>query len=231
MEDKITILKVLVGSHAHGLNDKNSDKDYRGVFIYPTSKILSLGYNYKSTSWIEGNEDNTAYELEHFLSLATKSNPTILEVFKAPVVENNEDAYVLRELFPYIWNPKDAFNAFTGYGYNQRKKFLEKKDNRQDKYAVAYVRVLLHLNELLVTGDFSVEIKNPLWRDRLLRFKKGEYTPGEVIDVCENLVKSAEEALPKCNQVPDLDRVNDFLLKMRQKYFYFTEPTLDEPKN
>jgi predicted nucleotidyltransferase len=40
-----------------------SDMDIRGVFVVPTSEILSLGYKEKSTSWIEGEkEDQTAVE-------------------------------------------------------------------------------------------------------------------------------------------------------------------------
>ena len=128
-EDKKVILKVLVGSQAHGLADKNSDYDYRAVYVLPTSKILSLNYKFKGNDWIEGKEDNTAYEIGHFLKLATKCNPTILEVFKAPVMKSNEDGDKLKKLFPYVWNPQDTYNAFMGYGFNQRKKFLDKKIN------------------------------------------------------------------------------------------------------
>jgi len=46
-KDKKIILKVLVGSRAHGLANKDSDYDYRAVYVLPTSKILSLGYKYK----------------------------------------------------------------------------------------------------------------------------------------------------------------------------------------
>ena len=41
---KKEILKVLVGSRAHELHNKNSDYDYRGVFVLPTSEIFSLNY-------------------------------------------------------------------------------------------------------------------------------------------------------------------------------------------
>ena len=119
--DKTIILKVLVGSRAHGLEDENSDYDYRAVYVLPTSKILSLGYKYKGNDWIEGKEDNTAYEIGQFLHLATQCNPSILEVFKDPIMYSSLDGTKLRDIFPYVWNPKGAFDAFVGYGLYQRK--------------------------------------------------------------------------------------------------------------
>ena len=219
-KEKKIILKTLVGSRAHGLADKNSDYDYRAVYILPTSDILSLGYKYKGSSWTEGDQhDNTAYEIGHFLQLATKCNPTILEMFKAPIIETTEEGKKLRELFPYIWNPKDAFNAFVGYGLNQRKKFLDKKDNRQNKYAVAYIRTLFNLIELLETGTFNVEIKKEGLRKILLKYKKGEYTPGEIINQAEYFIQLAKDSLKDCKHKPDLEKVNQFLLKIRKRYW------------
>lgn len=217
--DKKVLLKTIVGSQAHGLADENSDYDYRAVYILPTSDILKLGYKYKGNDFCEGKDDNTAYEMGHFLFLATKCNPTILEVFKAPIVEANEDGKALRRLFLYIWEPKRVFDAFVGYGLNQRKKFLDKKDNRKDKYAVAYIRTLVNLIELLRYGHFNVKIESPEVKKRLLRYKNGDYQMGEIIDESERLTEIAKLALHKCEQVPNLDKVNEFLIRMRKKYW------------
>ena len=88
---KIEMLRILCGSHAHGLATKDSDKDFRSVYITPTSEILSLNCgSEKGNHWVEKQtDDNTSYEISHFLHLATKSNPSILEVFKAPIVIEN----------------------------------------------------------------------------------------------------------------------------------------------
>ena len=187
-EGRVEILKVLVGSRAHGLNDKDSDFDYRAVYVDPTSEILKIGHNYKGSSWCEGKEDNTAYEIGHFLHLAMKCNPTILEMFKAPVVSSNEHGQELREIFQYVWNPQDAFNAFVGYGLNQRKKFLDKKDDRQNKFACAYIRTLVNLLSLLMDGDFKLEV-GKLIKPYLLKYRNGEYRVGEVIDKAEEITE------------------------------------------
>lgn len=219
-KNKKVILKVLVGSRAYGLHDKNSDYDYRSVYVLPTSKILSLNHKYKGTHWLEGeNKDNTSYEIGHFLQLATKCNPTILEVFKAPTLEANEDGRELRKLFPYVWNPKQAFDAFVGYGLNQRKKFLDKKDKRENKYAISYIRALNQLCDLLYYHDFKLEISPPALKERLLRYKKGDYTVGEVVDFAEQLIVVAHNYLNQCNHKSNLDLVNAFLLQIRSKYW------------
>ena len=218
MSEKITILKVLVGSQAHGLADENSDTDYRAVYVDPTNEILSLGHKYKGNSWIEGDEDNTAYEIGHFLHLATKCNPTILEVFKAPVVEANRDGRKLRELFQHVWEPQRSFDAFIGYGFNQRKKFLNKKDNRQNKFACAYIRTLVNLLELLMTENFSVKVDDMV-KPCLLKYKEGYYTVGEVIDKAEEIEERCRKALDDCSHEADIDKVNKFLINIRRRYW------------
>lgn len=116
-----TILKTLVGSRSHGLHNEDSDFDFRGVSLEKTSSMMSLGYKNHPVSWIEGKEDQTSYELGHFLQLATKSNPSILEVLVAPVEEKTKEGEDLRALFPCLWNSVDVYNSFTGYSHNQQK--------------------------------------------------------------------------------------------------------------
>lgn len=216
---KKSILKVIVGSQAHGLSTPESDIDYRGVYVAPTSEILSLNSKYKGTHWIEGeNEDNTSWELFHFLHLATHSNPTILETFLAPVEESTPEGDELRALFPYVWSSTNVMNAFIGYGLNQRKKFLERKDTRPAKYAAAHLRVLYNAWELLTTGTFTIKISDTPVGDDVRRFKTGQYTSaGDVIDKCiiwEDKVKSAYADNP--NKQTEYEKINEFLLKVRQ---------------
>ena len=213
---KNTILKVLTGSRAHGLHRPDSDYDFRGVYVTPTSEILSLFHKYKGTQWLEGTEDNTSYELGHFLQLAVKSNPTILEVFMAPVEECNELGKELKELFPYVWNPKNAFDAFTGYGFNQRKKFLENKDDRSDKFAIAWIRTLHNLSDLLETGAFKLEVTDAVLKAHLTTYQSGNYSLGQVVDTAEYYYHKCVLLLSRCKHEGNVDKVNEFLLKVRK---------------
>lgn len=223
------ILKVIVGSQAHGLATKDSDFDYRGVFVVPTKDILKLGGTTKETRWIEGNNDDTSWEIGKFLNMATHSNPTVLETFLAPEAYKGElkrksgGVYwgqPLRELFPYIWNSKDVMNAFIGYGINQRTKFFANKDNRGPKYAAAYLRVLYQAQELLRTGTFTIRVADTEIGETLKRFKAGEYTPGEVIQATFEMETRVIKAF---KQNPDketnLEPINEFLLKVRKEFW------------
>ena len=215
-----TILKTIVGSQAHGLANKDSDFDYRGVFVQPTNEILEIGPKRKHTSWIEGNIDDTSYEIGHFLFLATKSNPTILEVFLAPIEDADDVGMEMRALFPHIWNSVDVRNAFIGYGLNQRKKFLDNKDNRREKYAAAYLRVLYNAYELFKTGTFTVRIADTSVGETVRKFKSGDFTIGEVIQVTSDWQLKVEKEYDKSKKKEaDVDKINEFLLKVRKESF------------
>lgn len=215
---KEVLFQALVGSRAHGLNDPDSDYDYRGVFVVPTSELLKLGAKADTTSWIEGAIDDTSWEIGHYLKLATKCNPTILEALVAPLTQSTRCGDKLRSMFPIIWNSTDVFNAFQGYGHNQRKKFLEDKDKRAWKYACAYIRTLWQARTLLETGELMVDVTPwPERRDVLLKIRRGEVQKGLVIDLAESISQEIQSAYDKNkNKETDLEAVNDFLLRVRQ---------------
>jgi len=222
----IQILKVLCGSRAHGLHRPDSDYDYRAVYVIPTSEMLSLDFKPRNTNWIEGKEDNTSYEIGHFLFLATKSNPSILEVFVAPIpdfdsrsVYEKSLAIELRNLFPYVWNPKNAYDAFVGYGINQRKKMLENHLDRWQKYAVAYVRTLYNLIDLLQTSTFKLEVSDPRRKQRCEDIREGKISIGEIIDITNELERMAKIYLPLAKNTQDLNKVNNFLLTVRKTFW------------
>jgi len=236
------ILKVLVGSHAYGLATPQSDYDYRGVFIVPTADILlaynDLGPAAQQTSWLEGKDDDTSYEVGRLLFLASKCNPSILEVFKAPIVEVDGEIAVdkwgmhVRDMFDHLWHPKGVAAAFGGYSFNQRKKFLEGKDGRPWKFAVAYVRSLLQGIELLSTGDFHVEIQSHYntgmrniysqWNRWLRQVRDGAISKGAVIDIAEDLRAQLDDLAingPYANKQQNLDPVRDLLLDIRSEFW------------
>ena len=218
--DHIELFRCIVGSQAHGLATPESDTDTRGVFVVRTKDILSLGGHYDETRWIEGNDDDCMWEVGKFLLMATKCNPTVLETFLSPIQSSSIYGDKIREAFEWVWNSNDVMNAFIGYGLNQRKKFLDDKDKRKDKYAVAYLRTLYNAWELLSTGYFHVDMRGTPVYDDLWRFKRGEYQAGEVIDKAlywEKKVKDAYADNP--NKKTDLNRINSILHDIR--YFYW----------
>ena len=126
-------------------------------------------------------------------------------------------------MFPFIWNPKDAYNAFIGYSTNQRTKMLDKKDKRPHKFAIAYLRTLYNLNDLLTTGSFSLEVKDNYFKSMLIDIRdkyenEGEFDIGNIINTAEKLTEKAGIALDRCTQKPNLKRVRTFLIKVRNSF-------------
>ena len=224
-EESTCILKVLVGSRAHGLARPDSDYDYRSVYVVPTREILSLNSKHKSTQWIEADkekgekDDSTGWEIGHFLSLATHCNPTILEVFAAPIIHVTPDGEQLRALFDYVWNPQGVRDAFIGYGLNQRKKLLDDKDRNPSKFAVAHLRTLYQAYVLLSDNYLIVSFEDTPVFSFLQRFGAGVHSKGDVIDICLDWKKEVEKAFETCKHETDLTKVNQFLLKIRKDYW------------
>lgn len=229
------ILKVLCGSRAYGLNDENSDYDYHSIFLVPTFKMHELGVNLKAVHWQESEtEDNTGWELGHFLHLATHGNPTVLETFVAPVENTTVLGEELRALFPAVLAKRHVYNAFRGYAHNQMKKMLEPsegQERRMNKAAIAYLRSLLHGETLLRTGTYNPRFKvGDEGRNVLLGLRTaGEaFNRGRVInqaDLLEARLKNAFEA-STMQEEPDLDTINKFLLRVRYENFWEANPSI-----
>lgn len=232
------ILRTLVGSRAHGLaNPSSSDYDYRGVYITPTSELLKVDAGaYKGSHWLEGKDDDTSYEIAHFLHLAMKSNPSILEVMVAPVVESTPIGSELRKLFPYVWSSRGVYDAFNGYSTNQRIKMLSDNEQyvkRKWKYACAHIRVLLMGIQLLDTGKMSLDTQtygdvdkyiptsySGSWIDYLRGIKMSSdffASVGEIIDVTEELKRRLKVFFDNNpSKESNVDIINNFLLQVRK---------------
>lgn len=213
-----TILKVLVGSHAHGLASEESDRDYRRVYVIPTEDMFQLGFKYPGTQWTKVDGDETAWEVGQFLLLATQGHPLVLETLLAPVITADEWGEQLRRLLPTMWSPQKVFEAFTNYANNQRTKLLEKKDGRPAKYAAAYIRVLYNLCELLTSGSFHIRVADTPVGERLARIKNGQYRLGEVMDWGEELIQQAQQLAAVRRDESDPPRLNAFLVTIRRKF-------------
>ncbi len=182
------VLKVLAGSRAYGLETPESDWDFHGVYVTPTSELLALGAKPKPSVWKEGDEDFQSWEFGHFLNLAVHCNPTMLETLAAPVVVVEEPTLIieyghrppelplgvltvgekLRSMLPRVLARERVYEAFRGYAHNQRAKLFSKRDftptaqptARTWKFAVQYIRALAQGERLLRTGELVVDLND-----------------------------------------------------------------------
>lgn len=228
-EDDIKILaKVVVGSRLHGLDTPTSDWDYRGIHISPLKKVLSPFKKQKNTTWIEGDEDNTSYELAEFCKLATKGNATILEVFFSDqIIETSPIHQEMRENWAKFMSTKDFVNASRGYAHNQYNKFYNFEDvgikgqERTAKFAVAFLRVMWQCEQFLLTGEFKCNLKECDMYDLMKKIKPmsiEEIQPhipevfGKMSEM-NNRVSHAMSVSEYMDMEPDLDYVEDFIYR------------------
>ncbi len=220
------LTKVVVGSRLHNLYNEKSDWDYRGVHISPLKDVLSPFKALKNTSWIEGDVDNTSYELNDFCKQATKGNATILEVFFSNMIEEDHPVtQQMRENWQKFMDTRSFIEASRGYAHNQYKKMNlfesvgVKGQERTAKFAIAYVRVLWQCAEFLKTGQFKCQIDDPQLRDFLMLIKPltvAELQP--YIPLLTNMFSDIQkevtdaEATTKFLYKPDIKWIEEFIV-------------------
>jgi predicted nucleotidyltransferase len=215
----ITLLHGIGGSHAYGLANEHSDEDHIGVISYPTEEFWNLS---KPQETVNGHfpYDYSFHELEKFLSLAAKSNPTVLEtLFLDSYLESEpswgEELIGIRMAFP----SKDyVHNAYIGYAESQFRKLMQRGDgkfsastgNRTGKHARHCMRLLEQGYKLYTTGELVLQVEDPDY----YRFVS-EMTPDALSEEFTRTwgrFVSAESILP---DKPDWDAINDFLWRYR----------------
>ena len=123
------VFKAIVGSQAYGTSVPSSDVDHKGIYQQPNNDIL--GFNYKEQ--IDVTKDECYYEIRRFLELASKANPTILELLFSPkdcIVTTSPQHERLVEIRNKFLT-KECRNSFGGYAVQQiqKAKGLNKKMN------------------------------------------------------------------------------------------------------
>lgn len=224
-----TILEAVVGSQAYGLANENSDIDKLGIYVEPTEAILSL-HKPKETR-VKTDPDITMHEVEKFMRLASKCNPTVLELLFL------DDYEILTTEGQQLIDIRKAFlsntikNSYGGYAISQARKlniraytdnelnkplkdvtrgFSAKTSNRPFKHARHCFRLLQQGRQLLETGTLDVKVTN---KDELMALQ--DLTIQEVVDKFEEEFKRFNEIQSVLDNNPDYSIINNILLKIR----------------
>lgn len=132
-EKGLLAYEYIRGSHLYGLNVEGSDIDTGGIYIAPIEQIIGLGLDYQSEiSKDPTHHDDVWYEINKFVSLLLKSNPTVLEALYVPQDKIISDVHpFVREILENkeLFLTKEVFKPLVGYAYNQiaKAKGLKKK--------------------------------------------------------------------------------------------------------
>lgn len=237
------ILFVRSGSRAYGLDEEDSDYDYKVVCIPPVEYHLGLK-NFKTMHLSTGDNnsknesddiDVSIYSLQEFARLAQKGNPNVLEML---YVDSEDIPYATHEGLQLGLN-RDLFltnqieNSFGGYAMSSMK-YLQRALGVEEKEASKKIQNALRIYDMAIEafyqGGFSTKRPN---RDYLLEVRNGLHTAEQGKEVLELKEKSFRKArgtsiLP---DKPNLKKIDDLLiqltmnhLKLMNKEDYFKTP-------
>ena len=219
------LLKGVVGSQAFGLADENSDKDYQGMFIVPTTELLKIKPNYQ-TSYNFKNPDTTYHEVGKYCDLALNCNPTVLDLLW--INEYN----VRTELGTELINLRSNFlsaprvkGAYFGYANDQKAKLMkDPREHKRAKNARHFLRLLEQGSELYLTGTYSISLKNAeaIKKDALLIAKGNLAIAEEALEEAEANFASAS-VLP---EKPNKDPIESWILRVRHKFYKYEDRDL-----
>jgi uncharacterized protein len=215
------ILRGIAGSHAHGLATPLSDEDFHGVYSWPTANFWNLT---APAETLTGHEpyDYSYHELEKFLRLCSKCNPTVLEILGLGEYLEKEPYWgdrliLIRDAF---FSERYVKNSFIGYAESQFRKLVQRGDSfdssvrkRTNKHARHLFRLMETGKRLYETGILQVRVDDP---DSYLKYNSMtvDQISDEFMDTWDefNLAKSV---LP---EQPDFDRINEYLFDYRASH-------------
>ncbi|GIF22200.1 putative nucleotidyltransferase [Actinoplanes tereljensis] len=218
MKERHTILAVVVGSRAYGLDGPGSDHDRRGVFAAPTRSFWGVE---KPPTHLDGPRDEEfSWEVERFCVLALQGNPTVLEVLWSPLVEHiTADGEALRAVRPAFLSRRVAA-SYGGYARDQLNRVNARRERTGDtnhKQAMHMLRLLLAGAHVLRTGEVLVDVRP--WRERLLAVKHGETPWPEVTAWADQLQTdlATAAATTQLPETPDPKAIDQLLYAVRER--------------
>lgn len=158
------ICEVIFGSRLYGLENENSDFDYKGI-ILPTSREILLGnakyHKHTSTGQVHTKNSSTDidrgfYTLSYFIDLACKGDTTAIDMLHADISKTVQSS----EAWEYLQNNRALFytknmKAYVGYCRKQAAKYGI-KGSRLGELERA-IQVISSYSTTDVMGDVEIE--------------------------------------------------------------------------
>lgn len=231
------LCELIGGSKLYGLDNEDSDTDYRGLFKF-TDKTYLAGFNNVESIVLSNSVDATYYELAHFLRLLRKSNTQVMEILFAP------DSHILKSsgVFDCIRENKYNFidserlkSSLLGYIYSEIKlatgertgRLGGKRREKLDKHGfspknfVQLIRLCEVGIEFFRSGEYQVNIKNyneELHKSLMLIKNHPEmFNKEELLGIVHKKIDKLEDVMKnsKIKYEFDLDLASDVINNVR----------------
>jgi len=220
------LLIVLSGSHAYGFPSPDSDFDIRGACISKTKDLLSLHKPPETLERKEGKIELIVYEMEKFLGLMLSPSGYVVEQVNSPYpILETKYSKQLQQLSKNVIC-KALHSHYSGFALSVYKKASQAgwADIKEDLYLL---RILMTGITMLETGQVVVNLPelNKKFKvgivPELIELKAQAETSRGIINLDKEsaeLFSRLDEAYKNSNlpdRVQNVDKFNDFLLKIR----------------
>ena len=221
-----------IGSYAHGLNTKDSDHDYIGVYVDPPQALMGLQAEQgavRDRDKPEGvkseadDEETTFYGLRKYVQLACQGNPTVMTLLFTPNLKI-PDMYGLQAA-RRMFMSKRLVARHIGYADNMMARLTGEKAPRTNrpelveahgydtKAAFHALRLLMQGVEMLIAEDMRM----PMWsgqRNYLLDIRHGLVPQEKVLADIQTLKRTIGEAayVTHLPDQPDMKAINAWLV-------------------
>jgi uncharacterized protein len=209
--------ETLMGSVAYGVSAETSDVDVYGICMPPkesvfphlAGEIFGFGTQIKRfEQWQEHHIealdkvwDFQIFGIVKFFQLAMENNPNVIDSLFTPrrcVLSSTAIGEYIREHRRDFLH-KGAWHKFKGYAYSQLNKIRTKAPSGKRvelveahgydvKFAYHVVRLLLEVEQILVSGDIDVERD----REQLKAIRRGEWTLDQLATWAQDKEKQLE---------------------------------------
>jgi uncharacterized protein len=214
------IYRCQVGSRAFGLASEDADDDLRGIFLPPARLYWSLRLLPEQLEFNGQEEDEVYWELEKFLRLALKANPSVLETLWTPLVlladETARELRAMRQAFLST----HVYKTYSGYVLSQFRRMANAYKNKgtyKPKHAMHLIRLLYSGIAALETGEIRIDVAEH--REELLHIRNDGLPFEEVKRRALALDERFQQAFERTSlpEQPDYARVDDFLIRARRR--------------
>lgn len=226
MKPQNIILEGVTGSTAYGLATKDSDVDIKGVYLLPTSEVLSLQFNLQRTTKDHVDPDWVYHEMGKFMKLVISGNPTVTELlFLNEYTQLTPIGQKLIDNRHLFLSTRAVMDAYRGYALSQAKRLNNRTEQDLDGYASSLknrfakhtrhcFRLLLQARQLLETGTLQVQV-TPEEREWL--FKMGEQDVDTVVNTFMEKDAEFDSVRSVLPDEPDWEALNELLLHIRSE--------------
>jgi predicted nucleotidyltransferase len=248
LAERYTIIKILAGSHIHGLNVETSDRDEEAVVIEPMSEAFCLQKPFEELIRESPEADVKYVSLRKWCQLALKGNPNFLLPLFAPhssILRMDARGSQLRDM-KEAFISKQAIKSHLGYMQGQRERMLRQSNDGRGKprlelvekfgydtkFAMHLLRLAWQGRELALTGSIVLPLPE-LIRQQLLDVRHGKMSLEGVLRQAQSWEEDMKIAFDTCTlpEQPDYHRVDKWMQLMYIRSWSAHRTTLDMREN